>query len=139
NLFVAGFLGAPKMNFIPAEVAQVVGSRIVVRLPDGAMFAPEVDAGNARIGDKVTLGVRPEHMAAGDTISLVVAHAEYLGDQTVAYGSMQGDPTLIAVKLAPDSAPPAPGSLLGVQLLPQRSHLFNAEGAAFLHPVTNMH
>ncbi|SHH17027.1 ABC transporter ATP-binding protein [Massilia sp. CF038] len=139
NLFVAGFLGAPKMNFIKATVAQVVGSRIVVRLPDGSLFAPEVEAGDARVEDQVTLGVRPEHMGPGDTITLTVAHAEYLGDQTVVYGSMSGDASLIAVKLAPDRAPPSAGSTLGVQLLPHRSHLFNAQGAAFLHPVTNKH
>ena len=139
NLFVAGFLGAPKMNFIPAEVAQVIGQRIVVRLPDGTLVTPDADAGSARPGDAVTLGIRPEHMHAGDALALTVAHAEYLGDQTVAYATMDGAADLIAVKLAPDGTPPSAGSRLAVQLPPQHCHLFDATGAAFLHPVTNKH
>jgi multiple sugar transport system ATP-binding protein len=139
NLFVAGFLGAPKMNFIPAEVAQVVGARIVVRLPDGTLITPAVDAGNACVGDQVTLGIRPEHMLPGETLALTVAHAEYLGDQTVAYATMQGDAGLIAVKLPAELAPPAAASRLGVHLPAQHCHLFDAAGSAFLHPVTNKH
>jgi len=139
NLFVAGFLGAPKMNFIRAEVAQVVGARIVVRLPDGSVLTPDVDAGSACVGDAVTLGIRPEHMGPGTTLALTVAHAEYLGDQTLAYATMDGDPTLIAVRLAADSAPPAAGSRITVQLPARHCHLFDARGDAFLHPVTIQH
>lgn len=140
NLFVAGFLGAPKMNFIPAVVAQIVGPRPIVRLADGTLIPTEVDAGGAQIGDQVTLGIRAEHMLSGaGALGLTVAHAEYLGDQTVAYATMQGDSRLIAVKLAPDCGSATPGSQLAVELPARHCHLFDAAGAAFLHPVTNMH
>jgi multiple sugar transport system ATP-binding protein len=140
NLFVAGFLGAPKMNFIAAEVAQVDGPRLTVRLADGTLITPGVNAGRAQVGDRVTLGIRAEHMVAGSgPFQLTVAHAEYLGDQTVAYATMRGDPGLIAVKLPPDSGPVGAGSQLAVDLPAARCHLFDADGAAFLHSVTNMH
>jgi multiple sugar transport system ATP-binding protein len=137
NLFVAGFLGAPKMNFLAAEVASVDGARLTVRLADGTLVAPAVLAGAARVGDKVTLGIRPEHMAgAGGPLRLHLAHAEYLGDQTVAYATLAGDPALVAIKLAPDCGVLAAGSVLAADLPPRHCHLFGSDGAAFLHPVT---
>src|SRR5215468_2176991 len=62
--FVAGFLGSPKMNFIPATVAESAGA-IGLQLSDGTGLA--LPAGGqqryaAVVGRKVVLGVRPEHM-----------------------------------------------------------------------------
>jgi multiple sugar transport system ATP-binding protein len=140
NLFVAGFLGAPKMNFIPATVDSVHGDSLTVRLPDGTLIAPAVNAGNAKAGDQVTLGIRAEHMTAGaGPLRLSVAHAEYLGDQTVAYTTMTGDAGLIAVKLPASAGMLAPNSALAVDLPAAHCHLFDAEGSAFLHPVTKEH
>ena len=62
NLFVAGFLGTPKMNFIPGEVVAVDAARVTVRLPDGALVGVEAAAG-AQTGDQITLGVRAEHLS----------------------------------------------------------------------------
>ena len=69
NLFVAGFIGSPKMNFIAAEVSElnfgsdggVDGAQVLVTLAGGERVRCAVDAGAAKVGDKVTLGVRPEH------------------------------------------------------------------------------
>ncbi len=142
NLFVAGFLGAPKMNFISAELAYVGASTTTVRLADGALIDVAIDATRAGVGDKVTLGVRSEHItmgqhgARGNSILLEVRHAEYLGDQTIAYAALRGEPVLLAVRQAPESEPLAPGSRVTAHLPPQRCHLFDANGKAFLHPVT---
>jgi len=54
NLFVAGFIGSPSMNFMPAELD---GGR--VKLPIGEVEADELGRGKA--GDKVVAGLRPEH------------------------------------------------------------------------------
>jgi multiple sugar transport system ATP-binding protein len=63
--FVAGFLGSPKMNFVPANV---VGSAdgIGLKLKDGKSLA--LPAGSrsrygGAIGSEVIVGIRPEHMA----------------------------------------------------------------------------
>ena len=144
NLFVAGFLGAPKMNFIAAELVYAGAMTTTVRLADGTLIDVAQDATRARIGDQVTLGIRAEHMAhnvqgataRGNSIMLDVGHAEYLGDQTIAYASLRGEPAMLAVRQAPDSAPLPRGSRIGVHLPPQRCHLFDAAGKAFLHPVT---
>src|SRR5262249_52447073 len=62
--FVAGFLGSPKMNFIPAIVAESAGA-LGLQLGDGRALA--LPAGSREryagmVGRKVVLGVRPEHM-----------------------------------------------------------------------------
>ena len=146
NLFVAGFLGAPKMNFIGAELACAGATTATVRLADGTLIDVALSAvsASAAPGDQVTLGIRPEHMvinmagkpARGNSVMLDVRHAEYLGDQTIVYGAQQGEPALVAVRQAPDAAPLAPGSRIEVFLPPQRCHLFDAAGIAFLHPLT---
>jgi multiple sugar transport system ATP-binding protein len=137
NLFVAGFLGAPKMNFIDAELA----APGTVRLADGTLIALALDTARGKIGDPVTLGIRAEHMLAetsnrANSIALEVRHAEYLGDQTIAYASLAGAPGLVALRQAPESEPLRAGSRVRAWLPPQRCHLFDAHGDAYLHPVT---
>ena len=61
NLFVAGFIGAPKMNLIEARVVTVSPGQVEVALPGGrAVLAAEGRALTA--GAPVTFGVRPEHV-----------------------------------------------------------------------------
>ena len=62
NLFVAGFIGSPKMNFLPAKVTAVDGAGATVQLPGGSSITVPAQAGRLKAGDTVTLGVRPEHL-----------------------------------------------------------------------------
>ena len=57
SLFVAGFLGSPRMNFVPATLADGA-----VELADGTRLAMQARPG-ARIGHSVLLGLRPQHVA----------------------------------------------------------------------------
>ncbi len=91
NLFVAGFIGSPPMNFVPAEVE---GSRL--KLPFGTI---EVPAELARKGEGKGLliaGIRPEHFEdasvvdpdkakRGTTFRATVDVVEWLGNQAYAY------------------------------------------------------
>jgi multiple sugar transport system ATP-binding protein len=93
NLFVAGFIGSPKMNFIQAEVVEASAGHALVRLVNGAQIRCDVDASHARPGDKVTLGVRPEHLHQGpdtNTIETRVTFVESLGSTTHAYCAFPG-------------------------------------------------
>ena len=141
NLFVAGFLGAPKMNFMPGQIVSADNSGTLVALANGAQITLEVDAGAAAAGDQVTVGVRPEHMPLMDIganlVELLVGHVEYLGDQSVAYASMQGDPALVAVRQPPEGVALRAGMRIRAHLPPRRCHLFDAGGKAYLQPVTN--
>ena len=86
NLFVAGFIGSPKMNFLKAKVAGNVLTLAdfagqTVPLP--ALKTPLPD------GSNVTLGLRPEAFRKGGSASLdlMIDIVEHLGDGTFAYAS----------------------------------------------------
>src|SRR5260221_10440716 len=63
NLFVAGFIGSPRMNLLPATVALAASGGVAVELEGGGRVAVPVAGGGLRPGDPVTLGIRPEHLA----------------------------------------------------------------------------
>jgi len=98
NQFVAGFIGSPSMNFIPAsarvEAGQVVlrGAKCEIRLP--AERQPE------RIPDEVLVGVRPEDLTGPvedveNAITLSVSVLEQLGHSLLVYGYV-GDMQVVA-------------------------------------------
>jgi len=60
NLFVAEFIGSPKMNLLPAEIVTASATGATVRTAAGESLRPTVDASPPGPGDAVTLGVRPE-------------------------------------------------------------------------------
>jgi multiple sugar transport system ATP-binding protein len=65
NLFVAGFIGSPRMNFLPGEIETATGNALTLRLAAGEpVMAPGTSDG-VRPGQKVTLGLRPEHLLEG--------------------------------------------------------------------------
>ncbi|HEY1149846.1 MAG TPA: sn-glycerol-3-phosphate ABC transporter ATP-binding protein UgpC [Pseudoduganella sp.] len=138
NLFVAGFLGSPKMNLIPGEIMALGAEHAAVQLAGGAVVEVAVLPGAAERGDKVTLGVRAEHLrptAAGfNDVTASVGHIEYLGDQTIAYLAWPGMPEMAAARLPTNAAPPAPGAAMALHLPPEHCLLFGAGGKVFARP-----
>lgn len=133
NQFVAGFIGSPKMNFMEAEMVEASAAAAVVRLKSGALVRVEVDAANARAGDKVTLGVRPEHFereGRSNVIEATVSFVESLGSSTHAYFSYPGVEDALTCELGGMSSVRA-GELLHLVIPADRSHLFDAQGRAF--------
>ena len=104
NMFVAGFIGSPQMNFINATLTQkddgvyfVFGNQSV-KLPDGKASKPEL---KAYIGKEVVLGIRPEDMhddegyistAANAVVDANVEVTEMLGAETYLYLLIEGTP-----------------------------------------------
>ncbi|MHA6689428.1 ABC transporter ATP-binding protein [Devosia sp. A449] len=120
NLFVAGFIGSPKMNFLSAKA-------------DGATLTV---AGNSltlerAVAGATTLGIRPEHItiAEGSGVKLAevrVDLVENLGGQTVVYATTaDNQPVNIVLE---GQRPVELGSTVSVHFDPARLHLFNAEG-----------
>src|SRR5262249_7109598 len=62
NSFVAGFIGSPKMNFMPGKLVSADAQQAKIALPDGSKITVAVDATRAEAGEDVTLGIRPEHL-----------------------------------------------------------------------------
>ncbi len=62
NLFVAGFIGSPKMNFLSAEISAVGNGEVQLRVPDLGLSALILKiAAPCHEGQHVQLGIRPEH------------------------------------------------------------------------------
>jgi multiple sugar transport system ATP-binding protein len=77
--FVAGFIGSPAMNFLPAQGRLAAGSS-EVRINGARIAVPRVHQDVS--GDDITLGVRPEHISisdADDGLRGEIFSVEYLG------------------------------------------------------------
>ncbi|WP_343582925.1 sn-glycerol-3-phosphate ABC transporter ATP-binding protein UgpC [Herbaspirillum sp.] len=93
NLFVAGFIGSPKMNLLPGTVTQVAEDSVTVAVAGGAQLRADVAPGPTRPGDKVTLGLRAEQIREhaqgserfGGTVNLV----EHLGEANFIYLTLE--------------------------------------------------
>jgi len=129
NRFVAGFIGSPKMNFLEAEVemADAAGARL--RAGGNQIVVPRrVDA-----GEKVTFGVRPEHIGITETAGVKLAEVtvdlvEQLGGQTMVYTTTADGQ---ALTIAVDGQRQVPlGSTLTAYADPARYHVFAQDGRA---------
>ena len=133
NLFVAGFIGSPGMNFIAAEFVSSNTSDVTVRLNDGALVQCAVSAPTAKPGDKLTLGIRPEHMTRvpyANRLTAKVTFVESLGSVTYAYCAFPGVQEDLTCELNGVVRVQAGDTLeLGVE--PDRCYLFDAAGKAF--------
>jgi len=124
NLFVAGFIGSPAMNFIRGTLGD--GGWFVAA--DGTRL-PLADTGRARAGQPLVYGVRPEAMALGGDIPLTVEVTEPTGSETHVVGRMGGVPITGVFR---DRVTARPGEALGIRIDGGAVHLFDAEGGARL-------
>ena len=123
NVFVAGFIGSPAMNFVPATLRRN-GDGASLELGDGSRLAAPASAGGVD-GQPVVLGTRPEHLtlaSAGGIASRVVVMEPTGADTFVAL--RHGTTEMSAVFRERHDF--APGST--IHLLPdlERAHLFDA-------------
>ena len=133
NLFVAGFIGSPGMNIIDAVVVDATAGGASVRLGGGEVIRCAVDAAGARAGDKVKLGVRPEHLRAGvadNALATTVTFVESLGSMTYAYCSNAGVDDVVTCAVEGDRRIVS-GQALPLSVPVEKAYLFNADGRAF--------
>ena len=131
SVFVASFIGSPKMNLLQGVIEKAEPARAAVKLPGGAVLEAAVDASKARPGDKVTLGIRPEHLRPQKAgIAGEVALVESLGNVRFAYFATAADPDPLVLQPGPDEAI-RQGEALSVGASPDQCHLFDSDGRAF--------
>ncbi|WP_374356577.1 ABC transporter ATP-binding protein [Chitinimonas sp.] len=134
NLFVAGFIGSPKMNFIEGRLTAASATEATVELADGSRVTAAVDASAGQIGSKVTLGIRPEHFGfdaeAGKAVKGQVIAVEHLGEATNFYLQVEGAADHMVVRASAEHDA-AVGEQLSVFLPARRCYLFNESGLAF--------
>ena len=119
NLFVAGFLGNPAMNFFRGRLRDGVleGNGVQLRLPTVKVQA----------GQEIVAGVRPEdlHVVAGDgSLTGTVELLESVGSEAFIHATSGG------WKLIARSSPynlPAVGARITLQPAPDRMHFFDAQ------------
>jgi lactose/L-arabinose transport system ATP-binding protein len=122
NLFVAGFIGSPKMNLMRGIV-----SGGGVRLPAYSNQTIPVPT-RASEGSEVTVGIRPEHFKAGGSarLDVEVEMVEHLGAETYAYARSGGsDPLTIATQ---NDRSIKAGDRIAAAFDPARVLLFDAAG-----------
>ncbi|MCF7364546.1 sn-glycerol-3-phosphate ABC transporter ATP-binding protein UgpC [Vibrio sp. A1-b2] len=92
NMFVAGFIGSPKMNFVNGEVTRTNEEHLDIRLDDEQVVSiPIYEASSVKVGDKVKVGIRPEHIYVGEekgniSIQFSSEVVERLGNSTYLFG-----------------------------------------------------
>lgn len=138
NLFVAGFIGSPRMNFIEVKLKEGHATHAVVELPDGGTANISVDAARAVPGTKATLGIRPEDAGgdAGDfVLPLKVDVAERLGGSTYLYGACGGMEHFVVQR--PGIDPTRHGDAIELNITSHTCYLFDADGMAY-HRTTSV-
>ena len=114
NTFVAGFIGSPRMNMLPAALLCKTG--------ESAGTGPELPAGTELVG------IRPEHaqvMEAGP-LRMQVAQVEQLGATSLLHGRVGTDTSFELVCSGQTTI--LPGSLVGIALPPGHLHCFDGQG-----------
>ena len=133
NLFVAGFIGSPRMNFLKGRVASSDGTGIAVDLVGGARIVVPVEAGAARIEDPVTLGLRPEALKLDPAGPLAgkVRLVERLGGLTLLHVDLDQDGPVIVQIEGSDGT--AAHQRVTLQVDPAVCQVFDQTGRAMPH------
>lgn len=125
NLFVAGFIGAPSMNFLDVEITDRSSSHARVSSELVSEFAAPAWRDGLPGSGRVTMGIRPQDLhpvETGGVLSGNVTLAERLGIETVVDVALK-DGTRMLVSLAEDRVF-EPGQAIELGFDPERAHLF---------------
>jgi multiple sugar transport system ATP-binding protein len=139
NLFVAGFIGSPKMNFLRGKLVSATPGQATVQLHSGEVLQASVDARRLQSGAPVTLGIRPEDTGLGTDEQHIVRPVQWqerLGESTYLYldgGDAEhslatGGDALVAK--APGHVHAVSGHRLAMAIPARSAHLFDEHGRA---------
>lgn len=130
NLFVAGFIGSPKMNFLPATVVSCEQERVNIKLKDGNTVSLLRGDYTVSEGQPLTIGIRPEHLnleREGDVhLTMRNEVTERLGNATYMFGHCAGVDSF-KVHLVGDQVLESYCDV-GLSCFSEQCHLFNEEG-----------
>ena len=133
NKFVAGFIGSPKMNFIPAKLIHAEPNEATVDVA-GKSFQVRVNAVGLPKGASLELGIRPEHViiATDETENVIHGKVEYLeklGEASYLYVRVTEDAETVTVRQSGDSHYKM-GDEIALYLKPRRIHAIKEDGRA---------
>ena len=135
NLFVATFIGSPKMNLMPGDVTGVENGAAKVVLKGGAAISVDTH-GKTIANGPVTVGIRPEHIGVGqagapNSVPGKVVLSEHLGGETMLYVETSAIPQCV-VK-TDGLASQKNGESVSLSLPANTCHLFDAHGQAIVN------
>jgi multiple sugar transport system ATP-binding protein len=130
NIFVAGFIGSPKMNFLETTVTGVTEETTTVSARQVPALNVSNRTGKAAYGDTVKLGIRPHDLVPSENGSIKgqVLLVEHLGNETFVNFSFGPGRPWLAV-LGGDAASTI-GSEISFDYSPEKAHLFDTDGVA---------
>ena len=139
SLFVAEFIGSPKMNVLPSVFLENAGGRAVVSVA-GHRFEAAVDASHLQAGQAGHLGLRPEHMRLAtsadspNSLAAQIVHIEKLGEASLLYLDLGQHLPDVTLKLEGTTAL-AKGENVRLQVDATDLHLFDGAGDALRRTV----
>ena len=132
NLFVAGFIGSPKMNILNSTITSQNNNETEVEIFGTSKLVIKKTSSNVSQGDKIQLGIRPEHLLInqnGDANwESKVFVVEKLGSGTFLYLEKEGDPLVVE---AEGDTNIKVGDTIQVGFTATRCHLFDNTREAF--------
>ncbi|MBJ7550552.1 ABC transporter ATP-binding protein [Marinomonas ostreistagni] len=129
--FVAGFIGSPKMNFLPAKIHHADPENTQLVLESGRIIHASIDSSALQKGDAVQIGLRPEHMSLDCTDNRfegTVTLLEHLGELSYLYVDMGQEGELV-LKVDGDNHHQA-GDHIQFGIKPTHLYLFDRDGKA---------
>jgi multiple sugar transport system ATP-binding protein len=128
TLFVAGFIGAPKMNILDAEVKTISNQLLTLLLATGESVTVPVSSSTLNPGQRVKLGIRAEHVALHSDGQLrgEVEVLEHLGSRAYLHARLK-DNTRFVVQTDGDTAARS-GDRVTLRVRAEACHLFDASG-----------
>ena len=132
NTFVAGFIGSPKMNFIPSKFLSNSSSQVEINAL-GSNFNLPKKLKDKNLDTEIIFGIRPEDMHLGSDNDYhwqsKVFVTEKLGSSTFIY--LEGEKEPIVMEVAGDTAIKV-GDIVKVKLDLEKTHLFNSQNLSIL-------
>ena len=129
NLFVAGFIGSPKMNFINSKIISTSQDKVEIDIMGSRKLSIPAFDSISTIGDSITLGIRPEHLLYNRESDSVwegkVFVIEKLGSGTFLYVEKNNNPLVVA---AEGDTNVKVGDTIKVGFNVNRCHLFSSDG-----------
>ena len=132
NIFVGGFIGSPKMNFIDSKILSNNSKNTEVDLMGSAKINISKISKTSSVGDNIKIGVRPEHLTINQKTEAnwegKVFVVEKLGSGTFLYVEKDGEPLVVQTE---GDTNIKVGDKIKVGFNPEKCHLFDKEGKAF--------
>ncbi|MGL4309824.1 MAG: ABC transporter ATP-binding protein [Paracoccaceae bacterium] len=128
NIFVAGFIGSPRMNLLPGAVSDQSGDDVTITLDGGETLKTRL-ANPVAKGTRVTVGMRPEALIpAGPGRGILkgeVQITEQMGGETYVYLTLPGGGNItLEIKGQPDVAA---GQIMEIDVEGGKFHLFGPD------------